>query len=50
MPIIKKQIVVTSVEDVEKWELSYIAGRNVKWHTTLEKFAVCWKVKHKLNI
>lgn len=30
MSVIKKKSIITSVDDVEKWEPSYIAGSNVK--------------------
>lgn len=48
---IKKDKKITNVgEDVEKLESSYIAGRNVKWFSTLEKFAVPQKVKYRVNV
>lgn len=37
-------------EDVEKLELSYLAGGNVNWCSHLEKLVVSQKVKHRVII
>lgn len=50
MAVIKKRTITNVGEDVEKLKSSCIAGRNVKWFSTLEKFAVPQKVKYRVNI
>ena len=50
MTIFKKAIITSVVKDEAKLELSYSAGKNIKWDILENNSAVPQKVKHRVTI